>query len=265
MRIQTKNKALVSELIKLKDSSWLTNQRIAGKVTAETLQLLRSRVQSKTSKNLLELNQEAEDFIYSKGCTPTFKGYKGFPAGVCISVNKQLVHGIPTDYNLAEGDVVKFDLGATYNGVIADSAITCIYGEPRLQLHSLLIQATEEALMAGINAISVGKQLGCIGFAINKVAKKYGFANITQYGGHGIDFETPHAPPFVFNKAELNSGIRIQAGLTIAIEPMLIVGSSSTTRISPDGWTIMSDDIGAHQEHSIYVHEDHVEIITKTD
>jgi methionyl aminopeptidase len=268
MRIQTKNKALTSELIKLKDSSWLTHQRIAGRVTADTLQLLKLRVQEGTTKNLLELNQEAEDFIYSKDCTPTFKGYKGFPAGVCMSVNKQLVHGIPTDYNLVDGDVVKFDLGATYNGVIADSALTCIYGEPKLPIHLTLLKATEEALMAGINSIQVGNRLGCIGYSINRVAKKYGFANVTHYGGHGINASSygkgePHAPPFVPNKSELDSGIRIQNGLTIAIEPMFILGSSASTQISDDKWTVMANEIGAHFEHTIIVNNNIVEILTK--
>jgi methionyl aminopeptidase len=210
---------------------------------------------------LLELNQFAEDFIISSKGIPTFKNYKGFPSGVCISVNKHLVHGIPTDYKLISGDVVSFDLGVTIEGAIADTAITCIYGEPKSEVHVQLLKATEESLMRGINAIAVGKRLGCIGQAISKCAKQHGFGLITQYGGHGLDWDIPHAPPFVSNKSTAEEGIHIQPGLGIAIEPMLVIGSTETKTLA-DGWTVVTDGIGAHFEHSVFVHEDRVEIIT---
>jgi methionyl aminopeptidase len=248
-----------NSIIHLKDQDWLDKQRIAGKVVATTLKFLEAEVLKGTPYSMLMLNELAEDIIYSNKCTPTFKNYKGFPAGVCISINKQLVHGIPTDYHLQDGDVVSFDLGATYEGAIADSALTCIFGEPKSPDHVKLISSTENCLMQGINAIAVGKRLGCIGHAINKAAKGYGL--VSNYGGHGLDWDKPHAAPFVANKAELDEGIRIAEGLSIAIEPMLTIGTPGT-KVLDDGWTVVTADIGAHFEHSVFVHKDHVEIIT---
>lgn len=256
-------KELFSEnsLVRLKDKNWLDKQRVAGRIAAETLKLLEDLVKNKTSHSLIELNQIAEDFIAKNNGVPTFKGYKGFPAGVCISVNKELVHGIPKDYTLVDGDIVSFDLGVTIEGAIADTAITCIFGEPKSEKLNLLIKATEESLMAGINAIQVGKRLGVIGQAISKCAKNYGFNLINNYGGHGLDWNVPHAPPFVENKSDETKGIRIQPGLAIAIEPMFVLGSTVTTTLN-DGWTVVTPDLSAHFEHSVFVHEDHVEIIT---
>jgi methionyl aminopeptidase len=264
MKLASQDAFSTNGLCKLKNQDWLNKQRIAGKIAADTLVNLQRQVEGKTTRSLLELNEIAEQQIINAGGIPTFKGYKGFPAGVCISVNKQLVHGIPVDYKLQDGDVVSFDLGVTIEGAIADTAITCIYGTPKSEIHATLVKATEESLMKGIAAIQVGNRLGCIGHAISKCARGYGFSVITKYGGHGLDWNVPHASPFVENKAELDQGIRIQPGLTIAIEPMLVVGSTDT-RTLEDGWTVVTNDIGAHFEHSVFVHPDHVEIITQRD
>lgn len=261
MRLSISELFSSSSFVTLKNQTWLDKQRIAGKIAAQTLMALQRKVENKTTDSLIELNTFAENIIANAGGIPTFKGYKGFPAGVCISVNKQLVHGIPTDYHLEEGDVISFDLGVTVDGAIADTAITCIYGQPKSDIHVTLVKATEESLMKGIEAISVGKRLGCIGHAISRCAKGYGFPVIVKYGGHGLDWNQPHAQPFVENKSELDVGIRIQPGLSIAIEPMLVLGSTET-KVLDDGWTVATSDIGAHFEHSIYVHSDHIEILT---
>jgi methionyl aminopeptidase len=255
-----------SGLVCLKNQDWLDKQRIAGKIVAGALKKLQGYCESKTFHSMATLNDVIEKYITDHGGIPTFKNYGKpdaplFPSGVCISVNKALVHGVPDDTVLDDGDIVSFDLGVTYCGAIADSAITCIFGPPRDPRHVTLVKATEEALMRGIQAIAVGKRLGCIGNAISKYAKGQGFGLVTNYGGHGLDWNVPHAPPFVSNKAELTEGIRIQPGLTIAIEPMLTIGPP-TTRTLSDGWTVVTPDIGAHFEHSVYVHEDHIEIIT---
>lgn len=255
-----------SSYIILHDDSWLEKQRIAGKVVADTLFLLETLVKAKTKLSLIELNNMAEDYIINNQCIPTFKGYKGFPAGVCCSVNKQLVHGIPTNYILQEGDVVKFDLGATFEGAIADSAITCIYGEPLNKEHIRLVETCEGALYAGIKAIKIGNHIGCIGAAIHKFTKNSGFSSIVAYGGHSIDYNRPHAPPFIANKAEQNEGIRIQPGLVIAIEPLLCMGNDNFTSVDKfDNWTVNCRDVSAHFEHSVFVHNDSVEIITYRD
>lgn len=250
-----------NSLIKLKGQDWLEKQRVAGRIAASTLCALSDLVRDKSTKSLLELNAFAEQMIESQNSSCTFKNYKGFPAGVCISVNKQLVHGIPTDYLLQEGDVISFDLGVTFEGAIADTAITCIYGQAKSEQHVKLVEATEASLMAGIAAIKVGDRLGCIGEAIYNSARKSGFSVVTKYGGHGLDWNVPHAAPFVDNKSDPSKGIRIQPGLVIAVEPMLVIGSPDT-KTDKDGWTVVTNDIGAHFEHSLYVHEDHVEIIT---
>lgn len=261
MRIISKPAFNGTGLFKLKDQDWLDKQRIAGRIAANALVKLENLVKNKTELSLIELNEVAEKFITDAGGSPTFKGYKGFPAGVCISVNKQLVHGIPTDYKLQEGDVVSFDLGVTWEGAIADTAITCIYGKPNSDKQVAIVKATEESLMKGIEAIKVGNRLGCIGSAIYRSAKNSGFNVITKYGGHGLDWNIPHATPFVENKSEPDKGIRIQVGLAIAIEPMLVPGSTETRTLA-DGWTVATDDVGAHFEHSVFVHTDSVEIIT---
>jgi len=266
MRNSIKSPFVNNSLVTIKDNRWLEKQRIAGKIVAASLNKLEGYCKSMTFHSMATLNDVIERFIIKEGGYPTFKGYKktggpDFPAGVCISINKSLVHGIPGDTVLNHGDVVSFDLGVTYEGAIADSAITCIFGAPADPLHVTLIKSTEEALMHGINAIAVGKHLGCIGYAISKYAKKTGFGLVNNYGGHGLDWNLPHAPPFVANKSELTEGIRIQPGLSIAIEPMLTIGDP-TTHTLDDGWTVATKGIGCHFEHSIFVHEDHVEIIT---
>lgn len=261
MKLSLKESFGVNNYITLKNNDWLEKQRVAGKVVAATLLLLENEIKNKTKCSLLQLNKIAEEYILSQDCDLTFKGYKGFPAGVCISVNKQLVHGIPTNYYLQDGDVISFDLGATYKGAIADSALTCIYGNSKSEQHNILIKTTQESLAKGIESINISKRLGCIGHAIYKHTKKYGFGLITKYGGHGLEWNSPHASPFVENKSELESGIRIQPGLSIAIEPMLVIGSPETWT-SPDGWTVLTNNIGAHAEHTIFIHEDHVEVIT---
>jgi methionyl aminopeptidase len=250
-----------NSLVRLKDKDWLDKQRVAGRIAAEALLLLEAAVKGRTFHSLQALNEVAEHHIIKNGGSPTFKGYKGFPAGVCISVNKELVHGIPKDYVMNDGDIVSFDLGVTYQGAIADTAITCIFGQPKSERHVKLVQDTEAALMRGIDAIKVGNRLGVIGHAIYKYAHGLGYGVINNYGGHGLDWNIPHASPFVENKSDVNKGIRIQPGLAIAIEPMLTLGSISTTTLE-DGWTVATPDLSAHFEHSIFVHEDHVEIIT---
>lgn len=264
MRILSKEAFAENSFIDLKNNDWLEKQRVAGKVVANTLKILENLVLEKTTKSLLELNSIAEEYIFKQGCSPTFKNYKGFPAGVCISVNKELVHGIPKSYYLQEGDVVSFDLGATFEGAIADSAITCIFGTPKNELHCKLIKATNEALDKAIESIQIGKRLGIIGQTISKCARQYNFGLITNYGGHGLSWNNPHVSPFVANKASLDEGIRIQPNLSIAIEPMLVIGVPNT-RVLDDGWTVVTNDIGAHVEHTIFIHETHVEVITSRD
>ena len=247
-------------LVDLKDELWLERQRVAGRITAQCLSFLENEVKNLTHKTPLQLSREADIFIQDNGCTATFKGHDGFPEAVCISVNKGLVHGIPKDIPFQEGDIISFDLGATYQGAIADSALTVGYGKISDQ-HAKLIDAGKRALARGILAIKPGKRLGVIGQAVHKSSKGDGFGSIHTYGGHGLKYNQAHAQPFVSNKSDEHTGIRLQSGMTLAIEPMLVIGSIET-KIDEDGWTVNTKDIGCHVEHSIFIHEDHIEIIS---
>jgi methionyl aminopeptidase len=163
---------------------------------------------------------------------------------------------------LLEGDLVSLDLGATFEGAIADAAFTCIYGEPKSKEHVRLIRTCHDALYVAIKAIKVGKRLGVIGNAIHKYCKDSGYNLITKYGGHGLDYNIPHAEPFVANKSKTTDGIRIRPGLSIAIEPMLVIGQAKT-KVESDGWTVVTPGIGAHFEHSVTVTETGNHIITE--
>lgn len=254
---------IIGEIVELKDQIWLGNQRIAGRAVAEILSTSKRLICDQTPNlNLLSLQEEAEMILKKHQCIATFEGYKGFPGKLCLSVNRELVHGIPHDYLIQPGDVVKVDVGATYNGAIADAAITAIYGEAKSKQHIELIDICEKSLLEAIGQIQVGKQIGCIGNAIYKyVTSKSRFGVVTEYGGHGINEGKPHSPPFVANKSQSNVGIRIQPGMTLAIEPMISVGDPKTKVLS-DGWTVVTENINAHFEHTIFVHESVTEIIT---
>lgn len=249
--------------IVLHGHEWLEHQRIAGKAASTALKAAKKLIEDKTSNlSLKDIEQECLRIIQESNCTPTFLNYKGFPGAVCASVNKQLVHGIPSTYKLKEGDVVKIDLGATYQGAIADCATTAIYGEPIKKEHLEVISTCRKALDNAISSISVGKRLGSIGAAIHHTVKSTRFKLITNYGGHGISKNKPHSSPFVSNRASSFEGVRFQPGMTLAIEPMVVVGDNRT-RVMSDGWTVVTDDVGAHFEKTIFIHQDKVEIITE--
>lgn len=258
----------IGNLCPIHDNSWLEKQRVAGKVAAKTITLLSTLVKEKATKSLLELDKIAEEFIINNGCKPTFKNYKGFPASVCMSVDNEkshaLVHGIPDNYKLQDGDLITFDLGATYEGAIGDTAVTCIYGSPKNEGHIALINDTNEALYKAIESIKVGSKIGVIGNTIyNFLSKNYSV--ITNYGGHSCNYDQPHCFPFISNKSSVNEGIRIQPGMTLCIEPMAVIGNSNRTWVGKDGWTVYSDNVSAQFEHTIFIHEDKVEIITNRD
>ena len=264
----TNQQSADNQIIVLHDENWLKQQRYAGKVLAKTLLLLERLVQDRTAKSLLELDSIAEEFIRNNGCTPTFKNYHGFPNACCISHgDNALVHGIPKDVKLIDGDMVRFDLGTTYGDAIADSAITCIFGEPKSSRHVDIINVTKKCLDNAIKAIVPGKRLGVIGRAIYTTARDGGYKVIEQYGGHGIEgvvngVDVPHAAPFVSNKSTPEEGVRLRAGMSLAIEPLLTIGGTETT-VDDDGWTVRTKELNAHFEHSIFIHEDgNVEITT---
>lgn len=251
-----------SELVILKDKSFLENQKHAGKCICSIFKKCNNAIINSENLSLIDLEQIAIKTLKEYDCTATFLNYDGFPSAICTSVNKALVHGIVTDYVLKPGDVVSIDVGATYNGAIADAARTWIYGPAKCKQHEELLKVCQLALKAGQDAVRVGNRLGAIGNAINKIVSKSEFGLITNYGGHGINLNTPHAQPFIANKQTSNSGIRIVAGLSIAIEPMVVIGSTKT-KVGDDGNTVFTSDVGCHFENSVTVMEDAVHIITE--
>jgi len=257
MKVNTKD-SFNNLLCIIQNKEWLEKQRIAGKVVSQALSYLKNNA---TKHNALQCSKIAEEIILDNKCTPTFKGYHGFPEAVCISINKQLVHGIPKEINFNDGDIVSFDLGATYDGAIADSAITIIIGENKKAEN--LVKITRQALYESISKIAIEKKLGIIGQTIYKIAKDNYLQVIEKYGGHFISNNEPHAKPFVSNRDKQDNGIRFQEGMTLAIEPLLCLGFSNDTYTDKDGWTVYTKDLSAHFEHTIYIHKDKVEIITE--
>lgn len=258
---------LESSLVYLQDQVFLDKQRIAGLTVGKILSHLNSLVQDGLVKSPKDLEAETDRILADNHCQPTFKGYKGFPSSVCISVNKNLVHGIPSNIPFVEGDVVKFDLGATYQSAIADAAGTAIFNQKNHtpnSKHVSMIETCRESLNKGIQAIAVGKQIGVIGQAIHKyVTGSSPYGLVCHYGGHSVaEPNVPHGAPFIPNKSRPTDGVRIQPGMALAIEPMVVIGDATRTKVLADGWTVLADGICAHFEHSIFVHEDRVEILT---
>jgi methionyl aminopeptidase len=244
-----------SELIVLKGRDWFLNQKHAGKAVANALKACAHAVQDYQPLTLLDLEELAVAQLDALDCTPTFLGYRGFPGKICTSVNKTLVHGIPSDYQLQDGDMVTVDLGATYQGSIADAAYTVVYGEPAKHVAEMM-SLCKGALQAAVKAVKVGERLGVIGHAIYEHVRGSRFGVVTAYGGHGIDTNTLHSSPFVPNKSRKNEGPRIQPGLSIAIEPMLTLAKNTNTKTLPDKWSIVTRDVGCHFEHSVTVDQD---------
>lgn len=254
------------EIVTLKDDLWFKRQKQAGICVATILKDCGKLIENQQPNlSLKDLEQLAVDHMKNMECSATFLGYKGFPSAICASVNKQLVHGIVTDYILQDGDIVTIDLGATYEGAIADAAYTFIYGTSPSPLVSEMIGLCKNALYAGIEAVKVGNKIGAIGCAINNYVKNSSFGLVTKYGGHGINYNVPHASPFIPNRANKTDGVRIQPGLTIAIEPMLTLDKDVSTTVLSDGWTVVGKSLNCHFEHSIFVTEDKVHVITSLD
>lgn len=259
-----------NNIIDLHDQTWLEKQRISGQVVSGCLKMLEGLIKSGTQKTLKELDNIAGEYIRDHNCSETFYNYKGFPGKICISVNETLVHGVPTDYRLQDGDLITFDLGATFEGVISDAARTMVYGNYKKEEHKLLIETTKECLKKAIENISIGKKLGIIGETIYTHAKNKGFSVVDNYGGHSLtharenpNIGIPHAPPFISNKDICNNGIRIVPGLTLAIEPLLVIGNSNKTTLRDDNWSVYTENIGCHFEDTIFITENGVEIMTR--
>ncbi|MFV9511638.1 type I methionyl aminopeptidase [Tepidibacillus sp. LV47] len=234
--------------------------RIAGRIVAQTHQLLSSYIRPGITTK--ELDKIAENFIRSQGATPSFLGYGGFPASICTSVNDELVHGIPSDRVLKEGDIISIDIGAEYKGYHGDSAWTYPVGVISDEAAKLL-QVTEESLYKGLEKATPEYRLSDISHAIQNYVEAHGFSIVREYVGHGIGANL-HEDPQIPNYGPPNRGPRLKPGMTLAIEPMVNAGERFVKTLS-DRWTVVTQDhsLCAHFEHTIVITETGHEILTK--
>jgi methionyl aminopeptidase len=232
----------------------------AGAVVAETLALLEERLEPGVS--MIELDAIADAYILSRGATPTSKGYKGFPAATCISPNDMIVHGIPSDYRAADGDIISFDVGVTKDGLIADSAATFGVGEISDEAQRLL-DVCRAALVAGIEAAQVGAVVGDISAAIQPVVEDAGFSVVRSLVGHGVG-KAYHEEPQIPNFVSSHRGSPLVEGMTIAIEPMITAGGPDVYA-HDDEWSISTVDgsLTAHFEHTVAITADGPRVLTK--
>jgi methionyl aminopeptidase len=240
-------------MILLKTPQEIEALRKANRVVAEVREGLRPLVRAGVTTG--ELDRAAEELIRSRSAQPAFKGYRGFPKSICVSVNEEVVHGIPGERKLADGDVVGIDLGVIVDGFFGDTAFTLAIGKVPAEA-ARLIRVTEEALYKGIDAAREGNHLHDIGAAVQGHVEAHGFSVVRDFVGHGIG-RALHEDPQVPNYGKPGTGPKIQAGLVLAIEPMINLGRPEV-RILNDGWTAVTADgkISAHFEHSIAVTKD---------
>jgi methionyl aminopeptidase len=234
--------------------------RRAGQVVAAAIDRLLASV--RPGATTMQLDRMAEEVIRSAGAVPSFKGYRGFPASICTSVNEQVVHGIPGSRVLRAGDILSLDVGAIWDGYHADSAVSLFVGEPASAEAEKLVRVTEESLEAGINQIRLGGRLSDVSHAVQEVAEGAGFSVVREYVGHGIG-RSLHEDPQIPNYGPPGRGPELRPGLVVAVEPMVNLGGWET-RVLADQWTVVTADgsLSAHFEHTIALSEDGAEILT---
>ena len=252
-------------MIQLKTPEQIEIMKIAGKITGEALLIAKEAIHEGITTK--ELDEKICRYIKKNGAKPTFLGYGGFPGSACISINDEVIHGIPSHNKvLKNGDIVKIDVGAYYKGFTGDSAATFAVGEISSEAQRL-IKVTEQSFYEGIAAIERAEspRIGDIGFAIQSYAEAQGFSVVREYTGHGVGAEL-HEDPNVPNYGTAGRGVRIYPGMTLAIEPMINQGTKGV-RVLRDGWTVVTADgkLSAHYEHSIAVTDNGIILLTKVD
>ncbi len=249
-------------ITKVKTSSEISAMRESGKMLATVLQLLKSEVTAGMSTK--DLADRAASELKALGGQPSFLGYQGFPDVICISLNAEVVHGIPSTARIIkEGDLIGLDFGVTVSGMITDAAISMIVGKPKQKGHVDLVRNTEAALEVGIAAVHDQVRTGDIGHAIEKFLKHHRYGIVRDLVGHGVGHEL-HEDPNIPNYGRANTGPWLSKGMTIAIEPMVTLGTDRVV-VGPDDWTIVTADNtwAAHFEHTVLITEDGAEILTK--
>jgi methionyl aminopeptidase len=243
----------------IKSEREIALMRQAGRIVAAVLSILMKKI--KPGMKTKELDVIAGQEVERLGGKPTFKGYRGFPANLCVSVNDEIVHGIPGERSLREGDIISLDFGASFKGFQGDAAVTVGVGEisPRA---SRLVETTENVLKAGIAAARAGARLGDISAALQSYAESRGYSVVREYTGHGIGQEM-HEEPQIPNFGLAGTGPVLKKGMTLALEPMVNIGDWHT-RVGDDQWTVFTADgsLSAHFEHTIAITEGEAEILT---
>ncbi len=248
-------------MVKLKTNKDIAVMGEGGKILAAVLDKLSAAVRPGTTTE--EIDMLARELLSSYGAKPSFLGYNGFPAALCVSVNEEVVHGVPSDRVLQQGDVVKLDLGAYYKGFHTDSARTVLIGGINDAKKQKLINVTSRALELGTEAAQPGNTLGDVGHAIERYVKSEGFDVVRDLVGHGIG-KNVHEEPEVLNYGKAGEGMRLEPGMVIAIEPMVVEG---TWKIAdgPDGFSFITKDkkLAAHFEHTVAITERGPVILTQ--
>lgn len=247
-------------MIYYKSAREITLMREGGRILAEVVERLRALAKAGTST--LEIDEAVEAFIGERGAKPAFKGYRGFPATVCISINEEVVHGIPSPRRrLKEGDIVGFDLGCIVEGYYADCAVTLPIGEIPTAVQKLL-DVTRESLELAIQECRPDRRLSDVSHAVQRHVEAHGFGVVRSFVGHGIG-RALHEEPQVPNFGEPGRGPRLRPGMVLAIEPMVTMGNYEV-RVLDDGWTAVTTDgsLAAHFEHTIAVTESGPEVLT---
>ncbi|MDO8669870.1 MAG: type I methionyl aminopeptidase [Dehalococcoidia bacterium] len=245
--------------VMLKSPAEIALMREAGRIVAITLQMVSDAI--RPGVVISELDDLTNKVIGQHNAKPSFKGYRGFPASICVSINEEVVHGIPATRRLMEGDIVSLDVGAIYRGWQGDAAVTVGVGKISDQARKL-IDTTRGALGAGIAAMRPGKHLGDVSWAVQSYVESRGFSVVKEYVGHGIGRQM-HEDPQIPNFGMPGRGIPLKPGMVLAIEPMVNVGDWRT-RILDDHWTVVTADgsLSAHFEHTVAVTENEAEILT---
>lgn len=247
-------------MIAVKTEQQLEKMRVAGKIVGDTLRYIEPFV--KPGISTLELNSMIEEFIRSKGASPSFKNYNGFPAASCISIDDVVVHGIPSLRTLVEGQIVSIDVGAVINGFHGDAARTFPVGKVSPEKLKL-IKVTKQSFFEGIKYARAGCRVGDISHAVQTYAESFGYGVVREMVGHGIG-QRLHEPPDVPNYGSAGSGLKLQKGNTLAIEPMINLGAPNIRIDARDGWTCRTRDglPSAHYENTVIVGESEAEILT---
>ena len=248
-------------MIQVKNAAQIAMMRDAGKITGEALQMAGEMVRPGITTK--EIDTAIRSYITKCGATPSFLNYGGFPASACISINDEVIHGIPSNKKiLVEGDIVKIDVGAYYKGYHGDSANTFPVGEVSEEA-STLIRVTKESFLEGIKTLGPGSRLGDLGAAVDGYVRGFGFSAVRKFVGHGVGRDL-HEAPDVPNYGIAGRGQRIYTGMVIAVEPMINAGTHDVIQLD-DGWTIKTADgkLSAHYEHTLAVTDNGVVLLTK--